>query len=244
MDIFGDLSREQLKATKEIGYSLKEKRENLGYTLDHISSIIRISVYTIQQLEEGNYSFFKNMVFLKGSLRNYCNFMKVDPTPFLEKIDKLFIVPSIATVKLKGKNVASLINPFFVNLVVSFFVVSLIATSIYFLFFNNFGKQDALVIQDRSLKPATQKAVPAVETKLTLSISAHKDGWARITTSKNKVFEIYLKEQVSYNWVVKENFTLVLATRDLASVFLNEAPAIVLLTDEQDTIATFTIKSF
>ena len=81
------LTHEQLKKAKEIGYQLREARENLRYTLDYVSDVIRIPVRSIQQLEEGDFGALES-VFLKGFLKNYCTFIKVDSAPFFEIINE------------------------------------------------------------------------------------------------------------------------------------------------------------
>ena len=53
-EIFTNLSHEQLKKTKEIGYQLREARENLRYTLEYVSDLENRKVppvRSIQQLE-------------------------------------------------------------------------------------------------------------------------------------------------------------------------------------------------
>jgi transcriptional regulator with XRE-family HTH domain len=244
MDIPSNLSREQVKAIKEIGHSLKEKRENLNYTLDYVSEVIRISVHTIQQLEEGNYSFFRNMVFLKGSLRNYCNFIKIDPSALLEKIDQIFAEPTVAIENVDVVKENFVKSAFFVQLIVSFAIISLLGVGIYFFFFYDFGGKNNEIIeleQEQKVEPLVEEPK---EQELVLSLSANQDGWARISANKTRVFEIYLKKRVEYSWVVKENFELVLATRDLANVFLNKRPAILLLEKEKDAITVLNFNSF
>ena len=241
----GDLTREQLKATRNIGYNLKERRENLGYTLDYVAEIIRISVHTIQQLEEGNYTFFRNMVFLKGTLRNYCNFMKISPSNFLEEIDNLFIKIPAVTEPIEKPKKKILQSSFFLNLSISFLVIIGFGVGIYFLFFNNFDKTNTITTPQKNIKPAEPVILePLANKQLILSLTAKKDGWARISTNNQRTFEIYLKKNVDYSWLVEENFQVILSTQDLALVFLNKNPAILLLEEEKNIITTFTLNSF
>lgn len=244
MDI-GELTREQLKVTRDIGHNLKEKRENLGYTLDYVSGVIRISVHTIQQLEEGNYPFFRNMVFLKGTLRNYCNFMKIDPRLFLEEIDKLFIKNTVEEENIIEPTRGKMQTPFFLNLMISFVVVFLISIAVYFFFFNNFDQKSNVIVTKENIENIAPTVVEEEPNEqLVLALRAEKDGWARISINEKKTFEIFLKMNVDYSWIVQENFQVTLATQDLALVFLNQKPAILLLEEEKNVITTFNLNSF
>ena len=45
---------------KEIGATLKKRREELGYTLEEMSNKTRISVAQLKALEDGDLEFFKD----------------------------------------------------------------------------------------------------------------------------------------------------------------------------------------
>lgn len=219
-EVFEGLNHEQKKVFKEIGYSLKEKREDLGYTLDYVSDIIRVSVYNIQQLEVGNCEALKSVLFLRGSLRNYCNFLQLDSKPFLSQIDK--VLPSrrlkpLAEKDERKKEIWQ--SSFFINLISSAIILSAIVLGVYFLFFFNFGNEEEINIIE---SPKTEIIKAQVENPtLILAVDAKKDGWIRIKVDENRTFEIFLKKKVNYQWIVSKDFKITLATAELGDVLLN-----------------------
>ncbi len=221
-EIFSHLTHEQLKKAKEIGYQLRESRENLRYTLDYVSEIIRIPVHSIQQLEEGDFGALESVVFLKGFLKNYCNFIKVDSAPFLKTINEFIsdATKSKQVVSARDKNIWQ--NPFFLNLLFSVVAVGAVMVGIYFLFFFNFVQKEQIKLQGISKNtPPKQEQTPEFSS-LVLSVIAKKDGWARISANENRLFEIFLKKEVNYHWNVKKNFAIILSSADSAEVLLND----------------------
>ena len=204
------LTHEQLKKAKEIGYQLREARENLRYTLDYVSDVIRIPVRSIQQLEEGDFGALES-VFLKGFLKNYCTFIKVDSAPFFEIINE-FISDTTkprqtgTSFSTGDKNVWQ--NPFFLNLLFSAVAIGIVTVSIYFLFFFNFIQKEQVKLQDISQDTSPQQEQVPEPSNLVLSVVAKKDAWARISANENRLFEIFLKKEVKYRWNVKKNFAL------------------------------------
>ena len=178
-EIFTNLSHEQLKKTKEIGYQLREARENLRYTLDYVSDVIRIPVRSIQQLEEGDFSVLES-VFLKGFLKNYCTFIKVDSAPFFEIINE-FISDATKSgqsgvpLSTGDKNIWQ--NTLFLNLLLSAGAVGIVMISIYFLFFFNFVQKEQIndISQNTPLNKEPEQLQDKEYDNLVLEFSCFKN---------------------------------------------------------------------
>ena len=189
--------------------------------------LLRIPVHIIQQLEEGNFGVLESIVFLKGFLKNYCNFIKIDSAPFLEVINDLISVTvksnqPFDSIPTKNKNIWK--NPFLVNFLLSAIVVGAAAVIIYLLFFFNLAQKEQVNLQNIE-NNSSQKQEQSQDSEidsLVLSLSAKKDGWVRISANENRLFEIFLKADVQYRWNVKKTFSIILATADLAEVLLND----------------------
>ena len=64
---------------KEIGEALRNKREELGLTIDEVSSRIKISTSKITAIENGDIGFFENnLSYLKYYVRFYCKELDFD----------------------------------------------------------------------------------------------------------------------------------------------------------------------
>ena len=226
-EIFANLTHEQLKKNKEIGCQLREARENLKYTLDYVSGVIRIPVHSIQQLEKGNFGALESVIFLKGFLRNYCNFIKVDSAPFFEVINEFIFDTAkpnqpFSSTSIQNKNIWK--KPFLVNFLFSAIVVGAVSVGIYFLFFFNLAQKEQVKLQNIKSNISQKQEQPQnlEANSYALSLSAKKDGWVRISANENRLFEIFLKAEVKYRWNVKKTFSITLATADLAEVLLND----------------------
>jgi transcriptional regulator with XRE-family HTH domain len=73
-----------------IGEAWKKRREEMGKTVEDVSSEIRISKKYLRGIEEGNFSRFPAKVFSIGFIRAYATFLSVDPEPLLSEYLGLF----------------------------------------------------------------------------------------------------------------------------------------------------------
>lgn len=72
----------------EIGNSLKERREELGFTLKQMSDKTRVPVNKLQAIENGDLKFFENdFTYLKFYVRYYCNALHLDFEMYRDQLD-------------------------------------------------------------------------------------------------------------------------------------------------------------
>jgi len=72
------------------GEAWKKQREEMGKTLEEVSSELRISQKYLRGIEGGNFSRFPAKVFSTGFIRAYATFLSVDPEPVLSEYLELF----------------------------------------------------------------------------------------------------------------------------------------------------------
>lgn len=75
---------------KSIGIALKNKREELSYTLEHVSEITRINLTSLRNIEEGNLDNLSGLVFVKGFIRNYAKLLGVDSNWMIEVLNNVY----------------------------------------------------------------------------------------------------------------------------------------------------------
>jgi cytoskeleton protein RodZ len=68
-----------------VGEAWKKRREEMGKTVEDVSSELRISRKYLRGIEEGNFSRFPAKVFSSGFIRAYATFLSVDPEPLLSE---------------------------------------------------------------------------------------------------------------------------------------------------------------
>jgi len=73
-----------------IGISLRNKREELSYTLEHVSEITRINLTCLRNIEEGNFDNLSGLVFVKGFIRNYAKLLGVDSNWMMEVLNNVY----------------------------------------------------------------------------------------------------------------------------------------------------------
>jgi len=71
---------------------IREARIANNLSLESVSGHLHISVRILEAIEEGNPGNGPSPVFFRGLVRNYCQFLDLDKTEIIEKIDKLLKV--------------------------------------------------------------------------------------------------------------------------------------------------------
>jgi cytoskeletal protein RodZ len=71
-----------------VGEQLRQARENLNLTVERASEMTNIRGDHIRALEEGNYSIFSAPVYIRGFVRTYANFLKLDTPRVLEQLGR------------------------------------------------------------------------------------------------------------------------------------------------------------
>lgn len=72
----------------EIGKSLKERREELGFTLKQMSEKTKVPTNKLQAIENGDIKYFNNdLTYLKFYVRYYCNALHLDFEIFRDRLD-------------------------------------------------------------------------------------------------------------------------------------------------------------
>ena len=72
---------------KEIGEQFKEKREEIGITIEEVSNDLSRDVIVIQNLENGNHKVFRDILDLKDMVRTYAKYLGLDDEKLLEELD-------------------------------------------------------------------------------------------------------------------------------------------------------------
>lgn len=72
---------------KEIGEEFKEKREEIGITIEEVSSDLGKDVILIGNLESGNHKVFKDILELKDMVKTYAKYLGLDDEKLLGELD-------------------------------------------------------------------------------------------------------------------------------------------------------------
>ena len=72
---------------KEIGEEFKEKREEIGITIEEVSSDLGKDVILIENLESGNHKVFKDILELKDMVKTYAKYLGLDDEKLFGELD-------------------------------------------------------------------------------------------------------------------------------------------------------------
>lgn len=69
-----------------IGETLRSNRERRGITVEQVAQDTRISLRFIEALEDEQFDELPAPVYVRGFLRSYANYLKIDPQPLLDQL--------------------------------------------------------------------------------------------------------------------------------------------------------------
>ncbi|PFG73981.1 helix-turn-helix domain-containing protein [Tepidiforma thermophila] len=69
-----------------IGHTLREARERRGLTIEQVAQETRISPRFLEALEAEEFDALPAPVYVRGFLRSYANFLRIDPQPLLDQL--------------------------------------------------------------------------------------------------------------------------------------------------------------
>lgn len=75
---------------KEIGEELKLAREKNGVTIEEAAGDLNLKVSQIENIEEGNIKAFKDVYYLKCSIRDYAKYLGLDEEKIMDEVNEYF----------------------------------------------------------------------------------------------------------------------------------------------------------
>lgn len=229
------LNDDQVAKLEKIGERLKTRRLELSCSISQAAEITRISAAILLAIEQASYNEFPQLVFLKGFLRNYCQFLEIDSDPIISEIVTIFYdAQDIYTnYKLNEKSYDKQADNFstILKLASSSFILLAILALGYFGF--------RYFSQTRISKPVISIAVseqdPALEDSLTpppgqvadntkdlkVVLTALSNGWVSVNVKDETPELINLKKGEQLDWQVEDSIHFKLSRGDLASLMVN-----------------------
>lgn len=172
---------------QSIGHILRKARIAKGMSIEDVSRQLRLSVQQIEAIEKEDFDKLPGRTFLRGFIRNYANFVQLDPIPLLQLLpESAPVEPTYERTPLRNKHTS--FSPNRKNssnnrlgIIIVLFVVVLGG---YFVFENSsWNKKSNSNSPNSEVKVDTDKT--SVEIQLPLSSTAKNT----VNTQASKIFE-------------------------------------------------------
>ena len=80
--------RLELVPMPSVGQQLKNSRESQGKSLEDVGGELKIRADHVAALEEGHFSKFDAPIFIRGFVRSYCRFLKLDHNALIVQLNQ------------------------------------------------------------------------------------------------------------------------------------------------------------
>lgn len=196
----------------DIGSKLREKRQDLGLTVENVSDRILINIKYLNAIEENKFSEIPAEVMTLGFIRNYSTVLGLNPDEIISEYKKSNLIqfPKITTVRIKSgpvkKNIPNKIVPVLITAAGALLILGLI------IIISNITKSDKI--------SETTSGNLAIK-KNHLEIQTTDSVWIRIKEGENPIFEGIIPPNTIKTFESTEQFSLRIGNLSGIAVSLN-----------------------
>jgi cytoskeletal protein RodZ len=234
---------------KEIGKTLKDKREQMNLSLSDVYNATRIQEKYLAAIEVGNLDVFKAEVYYKSFLRSYSKYLGFDPEEFIDLFNTQKCAIEQASKLEEASFCESLVNQhknsfykkrILIVIFVSIFLVLLVAfVSLYRNIskvaqsmrtdtFKQVKNEELVLIEDNTVILEQEEALikedvaeTEIPTKQNLEIEAKENVWIRLDIDGRTVYEGTLSKGSKKIWEADKSFMLKVGYAPGVKVFFN-----------------------
>lgn len=236
---------------KNIGSILKKKREELSYTLEHVSEITRITLSSLRNIEEGNMQALPGLVFVRGFVRNYAKLLGLESDWMIEGLNSSFATGTETPPPVKESYMNTPEKTLPKSTVFYYSMGAAIVFVILLLIYVMYNKStNQLTLRNDTVETVQAVATPEEQSvavpeapevsapgsgptitsdypaapiisPLTLTLVGLENEWIRLVVDNQAPIELKLKKGEKYEWPGEEEYTLIMTTGKTARVHLN-----------------------
>jgi hypothetical protein len=210
-----------------VGQYLRHEREKKSIPLETVSQVTRITKEKLEALERDDFKAISAPVFVRGFLRNYANFLGLDPGDVIARyesqIDLLQVAPKVTEPTPSVVKDETLVKKY-----LAFLGVLIIGVAIAFYFFQKSSvpppQPEKAQKQPEQLfagAPVIGEKQKAREEKNSLRVLAAEQTWLRIRTEDQPVIDVLLQPQETATWTSRGDFNITVGNAGGIEIFLN-----------------------
>jgi cytoskeleton protein RodZ len=218
----------QVAEIESLGAYLRKEREERKVTLEEVSSVTRINVKLLTFLEEDNYKELPNLVFVKGYLNAYANYLGLDLKEVLSRFNDKFNLKEkrkapLAPKKISKKSLVS-VKP----IPKRFYWYLLVCASIaVVIIVSTFGKKSEIPLEViEATQPEVITEVEEVAVKPTISpqilnIKTSKPVWLKIQIDNDPIYSKHMVSDKELNLEGKKEIKIYISDRSAVNLTHN-----------------------
>jgi cytoskeletal protein RodZ len=234
---------------KEIGQTLKDKREQMNLSLSDVHNATRVQEKYLAAIEVGNLDVFKAEVYYKSFLRSYSKYLGFDPEEFIDLFNAQKYAIEQASKLEQTSFSESLVNQhknsFYKKriLIVSFVIICLALLAAFVYLYINISKiaqpmetdsfkqvenEESVSTEDNTVISEQEESLieenvakTEIPTKQNLKIEAKENVWIRVDIDGRTVYEGTLLKDSIKIWEADKSFMLKLGYAPGVKVFFN-----------------------
>jgi len=212
-----------------VGRALKERREELSYTIEHVAEITRITLSNLRGIEAADIEGLPSLVFVRGFVRNYASLLGLSVDWMVEALNQEYGAMEAAPAEDMlignfGSRKKSPMTPIVVGLV-------LVIGAGAFWFSQSKTGQDEAPETIQSIAAETQDTAQSAEAQkkilqtqispLTLMLKGKLSQWVSVTVDAELPKKMLLEAGKQYEFPAQEGYQLMMTTGGTAEVYLN-----------------------
>ncbi len=252
----------------KVGSKLRETRETKNLTLKDVEQATNIRKKYLDALESGEYRILPGEVYVKGFIRNYSEYLGLDPEEILlaykcEETEEQLpetIENSKPKQAVNTKNVGSFKEKIHKekrkNHILYVIVIVMLLVGIYWgldVFTtkettnNNVSQNNTAVLEKKNEpiqtgKPSKENNLTKKNESLSLEVQASRRCWVFVLADGKKIYEGILEKDEKTVWQAKEKLTVKLGDATALRLFLNKKSITIKAKDGEVIEREFTLK--
>jgi len=212
-----------------VGRALKQRREELSYTVEHVAEITRITLSNLRAMENADIEALPSLVFVRGFVRNYASLLGLSADWMITALNQEYEAMDEAPEEdmLIGNFGAKRQTPV-VGILAGALVV--VAVGAFWFSQSKVAPQETTEAIQAVATETAQTAKSAEEQKkalatqispLTLMLKGKANQWVSIKVDSDLPKKMLLESGEKYEFPGKEAYQLVMTTGKTAEIYLN-----------------------
>lgn len=231
------------------GKILQQARKKKRYSLDKIHKATRIKKEFIEGLENDDVSAFPAELYYKNFLKNYAQFLSLDPVEILNLYEQTKLEQQEDLFKQNNVNIENKFVEFYKKnkqtiFYIGYGLIAILVVCIIVLLIptkkeSNQDMQQPATVKQEKVSNVQKQEKPAEQK---LFIKAIDDTWIKVIGDDKKLFESILTKDKTFEATTKQEFNIKIGNIDGIEIFFNDKQVDISKGASNSKVNTITLK--